>query len=209
MINRPNNWDNVHAASDRQKLPLGAYVCTIVQANIQNSSYGDQLYVLFDISAGEWAGYYKEDFDRNQRADKKWKGVLRLWLPKDDGSDNDEWTKSILKGFTTAVEESNRGYHWDWDERSLRKKEIGILFRNEEWEYEGKTGWAVRPFRAISVDAVEDGAFTIPKDKLLKNKPAPTAGSYDTPTFDSYSTPASATYSDFTMLEDEDAQLPF
>ena len=82
-------------------------------------------------------------------------------------------------------------------------------FRNEEWEYEGKTGWAVRPFRAISVDAVEDGAFTIPKDKFLKNKPAPTAGNYDTPTFDSYSTPASATYSDFTMLEDEDAQLPF
>lgn len=209
MINRPSNWDNVQAFSDRQKLPVGAYICTIVQANIQNNSYGDQLCVGFDISAGEWAGFYEEDFRQNQLKDKKWKGVLRLWLPKDDGSDKDEWTKSILKGFITAVEESNRGYTWDWDERSLKKKEIGILFRNEEWEYEGKTGWATRPFRAISVDAVEDGSITIPKDKPLKNKPVAAAAGYDIPTFGSYSVPASAPTSDFTMLEDEDAQLPF
>lgn len=210
MINRPSNWDNVQAFTDRQKLPVGAYVCTIVQANIQNNSYGDQLCVGFDISAGEWAGYYEEDFRQNQREDKKWKGVLRLWLPKDDGSDKDEWTKSILKGFITAVEDSNRGYTWDWDERSLKKKEIGILFRNEEWEYEGKTGWAVRPFRAICVDAVEDGNYTLPKDKPLKNKTAPAYPVPDysspAPSFDGY---ASASSNAFAMLEDEDAQLPF
>lgn len=157
MINKPSNWNNVQAFSDRQKLPLGAYVCTIKRAAVQRNDYGDQLCVLFDISAGEFAGYYDEDFKRNQREDKKWKGVLRLWLPKNDGSDKDEWTKSILKGFVTSVEESNRGYTWDWDEKSLAKKEIGILFRNEQWEYNGKSGWAVRPFRAISVDSVEDG----------------------------------------------------
>ena len=202
MINRPNNWDNVQAFSDRQKLPVGAYVCEIKQAVVQENKYGNQLCVLFDISAGEWGGYYGDDFNRNQREDKKWKGVLRLWLPKEDGSDKDEWTKSILKGFIAAVEESNRGYTWNWDERTLAKKEIGILFRNEEWEYEGKTGWATRPFRAISVDSVEDGAYTIPKDRLLKNKPAPA----QTPIYDNYPVPGA---SDFTMLENDDAQLPF
>ena len=202
MINRPNNWDNVQAFSDRQKLPVGAYVCEIKQAVVQENSYGNQLCVLFDISAGEWGGYYSDDFNRNQREDKKWKGVLRLWLPKEDGSDKDEWTKSILKGFISAVEESNRGYTWNWDEKSLAKKEIGILFRNEEWEYEGKTGWATRPFRAISVDSVEDGSYTVPKDKPLKNKPAPA----QTPTYGNYPIPGS---SDFTMLENGDEQLPF
>lgn len=202
MINRPNNWDNVQAYSDFQKLPVGAYVCTIKWAAVQASDYGTQLCVLIDINAGEYAGYYQEDYNRNQRKDKKWKGVLRLWLPKEDGSDKDEWTKSILKGFVTAVEESNRGYKWDWNEKSLAKKEIGILFRNEEWEYEGKTGWATRPFRAISVDSVEDGSYTIPKDRPLKNKPA----SAQMPTYSNYPVPGA---SDFSMLEDDDAQLPF
>ena len=202
MITRPNNWDNVQAFSDRQKLPVGAYVCYIKQAVVQENSHGNQLCVLFDISAGEYAGYYDDDFKRSQREDKKWKGVLRLWLPKEDGSDKDEWTKSILKGFIAAVEESNRGYTWNWDERTLAKKEIGILFRNEEWEYEGKTGWATRPFRAISVDSVEDGSYTIPKDRPLKNKPTPV----QVPTYDNYSVPGA---SDFTMLENDDEQLPF
>lgn len=202
MINRPNNWDNVQAFSDRQKLPVGAYVCDIKQAVVQENSYGGQLCVLFDISAGEYAGYYDDDFKRNQREDKKWKGVLRLWLPKEDGSDKDEWTKSILKGFIAAVEESNRGYKWDWNEKSLAKKEIGILFRNEEWEYEGKTGWATRPFRAISVDSVEDGSYTVPKNRPLKNKSVPA----QMPTYSNY--PVSGA-SDFSMMEDDDAQLPF
>ena len=216
MITKPNNWDDVRAYSgSRQKLPAGAYVCDIIQAVVQNNNYGQQLCVLLDINSGEWAGYYAEDFGNNQREDKKWKGVLRLWLPVNDGSDKDEFTKSILKGFITAVEESNRGYTWNWDERTLAKKEIGVLFRNEEWEWNGKSGWSVRPFRAISVDSVEDGNFTVPKDKPLKNKNTSTdsfggfsngysaeSGYSNTPT----PTPG---YDDFSMMQEDDSQLPF
>ncbi len=64
--------------------------------------------------------------------DKKWKGVIRQFLPKDDGTDNDEWTKSSFKGLTTAFEHSNPGYTWNWEETSLVGKLVGILFRNEE-----------------------------------------------------------------------------
>lgn len=216
MITKPNNWDDVRAYSgSRQKLPAGAYVCDIIQAVVQSNNYGQQLCVLLDINSGEWAGYYAEDFGSNQREDKKWKGVLRLWLPVNDGSDKDEFSKSILKGFITAVEESNRGYTWNWDERTLAKKEIGILFRNEEWEWNGKSGWTAKPFRAISVDSVEDGNFTIPNDKPLKNKATSTdsfggfsngysaeSGYSNTPT----PTPG---YDDFSMMQGDDSQLPF
>lgn len=208
MIQKPNNWENVRAFSDFQKLPLGAYVCTIKQAVVRKTEYGDQLCIAFDISTGEWAGYYQDEFDSNPRDDKKWKGVLRQFLPKNDGSDRDEWAKSLLKGLTTAVEESNRGYTWDWEEKSLAGKEIGILMRNEEWEYNGKHGWAVRPFRAISVDSIADATFKLPKDKPLKGRenasnqygqaPAPDFGGYN-----------AAPASDFVMLEDDDMQLPF
>ena len=206
MIQKPNNWENVRAFSDFRKLPLGAYVCIIKQATVKRTDYGDQLCILFDISEGEWAGYYQDDFDSNTRDDKKWKGVLRQFLPKNDGSDKDEWAKSLLKGLTTAVEESNRGYVWDWNEQGLAKKEIGILMRNEEWEYNGKTGWAVRPFRAISVDSVGDGSYTLPKDKPLKNKTADVYGGSAAPEFGSYNTAPAA---DFQMLVDDDYQLPF
>lgn len=170
MIRRPNNWNEVQEFSDRPKLPLDAYVCNVRKAVIQSNEYGEQLCLLFDIAEGEFKGFFDDDFKASTRADKKWKGVLRQFIPKDDGSEKDEWTKSSFKGMVTAFEKSNPGYQWNWDEASLVGKVVGILFRNEEWEYEGKTGWAVRPFRAISVDSVRNEDFTLPKDKPLKNK---------------------------------------
>lgn len=170
MITKPNNWENVREFMDRPKLPVDGYICKIFQANVVDMDYGQQLCLLIDITEGQYAGFYKRDFDASTLADKKWKGVLRLWLPKNDGSEKDEWAKSGLKGFVTSVEKSNPGYIWNWDEKSLKGKTIGIIFRNEEWEYQGKHGWAVRPFRASSVDTIRNGDFTIPEDKPLKKE---------------------------------------
>lgn len=208
MIRKPNNWENVREFSDREKLPLGAYVCRV--KNVRVDAYDEissQLVIQFDIAEGEYADFYKREFANNTLANKKFKGVLRVWLPKDDGSDNDEWTKSTFKGMCTAFEKSNPGYVWNWNEQTLVGRMVGILFRNEEWEYDGKTGWAVRPFRAITVDSVRSETFTIPKDKPLKNKASSGFG-------DSYGGNYSGGYdsgysSDFAELDDSDAQLPF
>lgn len=177
MIRKPNNWNEVQEFSDRQKLPLGAYVCKVKQVRIQDNSFGDQLCMLFDISEGEYAGFFQKDYNGNAAQDKKWRGVLRVWIPNDDGSEKDEITKRSFKGMVTAFEKSNPGYQWNWNENSLVGKDIGILFRNEEWDYNGKHGWAVRPFRTISVDTVRDESYTLPKDKPLSatTNVAPTA----------------------------------
>lgn len=185
MIRRPTNWNDVKEFSDRQKLPLGAYVCKVKKAVVQETEWGEQLCILFDIAEGEYSGFFSNEFSANTNPDKKWKGVLKQWLPKDNGTEKDEWTKSSLKGMITAFEKSNAGYHWDWNEASLTGRLIGILFRNEEWEYEGKSGWAVRPFRAISVDSVLEKTFTLPKDKPLK-KESVTSGYVNAPVPDSY-----------------------
>ena len=203
MIRKPNDWENVQAFGERRSLPVGAYICKIIQAVVRDSGYGDQLNIVFDISEGEYAGFFKDGFDSNPREDKKWKGVLRQFLPKDDGSEKDGWTKSSLKGLITAIEESNPGYTWNWDERTLAGKVIGIIFRNEEWEYDGKTGWATRPFRACSTDAVYDGRYMLPKDKPLKNNAAPALY----PVYGSVSTPAPV--NDYAMYGDDDDNLPF
>lgn len=176
MIRKPQNWENVQAMSDRVKLPLGAYVCKIKKAVVQNNNYGDQLSILFDIVEGEHAGFFERDYQGNQNADRKWKGVMRQWLPTDDGSDSDEMTKRVLKGLVTSLEKSNPGYTCfggsGWDETTLAGKMIGVLFRNEEWEWQGKAGWTVRPFRALSVETVRSGDYTLPKDKPLNNSGA-------------------------------------
>lgn len=171
MIKKPMNWENVQEFSERKALPLGAYVCKVKQARVQDNSYGSQLAILFDISEGEHAGFYNQEYAANTMEGKKWKGVLRVWLPKDDGSDKDEITKRVLKGMVSAFEASNLGYRWDWNENSLAGKTIGIMYRNEEWKNrEGKCIWSVNPFKAISADTVREGSYTLPKDKPLNGK---------------------------------------
>ena len=199
MIKRPNNWNEVQELSDRPKLPLGAYVCKVKKAVVQSNDYGSQLCVLFDIVEGDFKGYFDNEFKNNTNENKKWKGVLRQWLPKDDGSEQDEWTKSSFKGMTVAFERSNPGYQWNWDEASLVGKLIGIIFRNEEWEYNGKSGWAVRPFRAIDVDLVRVAEYKMPKDKPLKNKTSD----------DSFSGFGNASIGGFEEVVADDTDLPF
>lgn len=170
MITKPQNWENVQAMSDRVKLPLGAYVCKVLKATVETNQYGEQLLLGFDIVEGEYKDFYRKEFNANPNQDKKWKGILRLWLPKNNGDEKDEITKRILKGMVTAFEKTNPGYTFNWDEQSLVGKTVGILFRNEEWEYNGKSGWTVKPFRAMSADTVRSGDYTLPKDKPLANK---------------------------------------
>lgn len=201
MIKRPTNWNEVKEFTGRPKLPLGAYVCRVKKVAVQSTDYGDQLCVLFDICEGEFKDFFNNEFVANTMEDQKWKGVLRQFLPKDDGSEKDEWTKSSFKGMVTSFEKSNPGYQFDWNEASLVGKLVGILFRNEEWEYGGKTGWAVRPFKALSVDSVRSGDFTLPKDKPLKNRPNDYGFTNPMPNFPEYS--------GFAPLPDTSDDLPF
>ena len=176
-----NNWENVKAASEFVPLPAGGYIVELKNAKVkeyknQNGDAFERFEIAIDIAEGEFKDYYANDYCNQTNEDKKWKGVLRLYMPKEDGSEQDEWTKSRFKSFIEAVEDSNPGFHWDWDESKLRGKKIGCLFRLEEWEYNGKTGKKAQPFKAVSVEKIKSGNFKIPKEKLLeKNESAPTA----------------------------------
>lgn len=172
-MKKPKNWDNVKPAGEYIELPLGAYICKIldVKENHFDKSNSDTLDMSIDIESGEYKDYYRNEYQSQTQEDKKWKGLLRYFLPKDDGSENDGWTQSTLKALIEAVEDSNPGYHFDWEHPELLKgKKLGVIFRNEEWQYQEKNGWKVRPFRGISIDAFNDKKYTLPKDKPLKNK---------------------------------------
>lgn len=178
-----NDYDKVQTLSERPELPIGAYECIIIGAEErtfegQNGTFS-QLYIAIDINAGEYKGFYANDYQINKRSneDAKWKGILKLYIPVDDGSDKDNLTKSIFKTATTAIEDSNNGYHWDWNEKGLKGKKVGCVFRNEQWVYNDKQGWKAQPFKFISLDDLANGKFKIPQPKPHKdaiyNEPAP------------------------------------
>lgn len=170
MIRKPSNWENVQEYSVREKLPVGAYVCKVKQVAVQQNNYGDVLCILYDIAEGDYQGFYNRDYQGQNNDTKKWRGVLRMWLPKDDGTPKDESTKRMFKGMVTSFEESNPGYKWNWQEDSLVGKTVGIIYRNEEWEYNGKGGWSAKPLRCMSAQKVRNGDFTIPADKPLRGE---------------------------------------
>ena len=91
-------------------------------------------------------------------------------VPKDDGSDKDDWTKKNFNGAMYAVEASNNGFRWDWNEKTLEGKTVGVLFRNFEWEVNGKTGWSTECGMLIPAEDARTGNFKPMKDRPLKNK---------------------------------------
>ncbi len=172
-MQKPKDWENVKASGDFIPLPAGGYICKIMEAREVtypgNGEPFNKLEVSIDITEGEFKGHYADDYRTQQQEDKKWRGILRLYLPKDDGSEKDGWTQSTLKAFIEAVEESNPGFHWEWDESKLKDKKLGVLFREEEWSFNDRTGWKTQPFKGISVERIKAGKFKVPAKRPLKN----------------------------------------
>lgn len=182
MIKKPQNWEKVQAITERKALPAGGYIIKIIAAKVSTYEYNgnsfDKLEIAFDINDGEYKGFYQQDFDSQQQEDKRWKGVKRFNVPTDDGSDADALSQRILKGATEALEDSNPGYHWDWDETKLKGKIVGCIFRLEEWIMNGKKGWKAQPFKFVPVEDIKSGNFKQPKFKSHRDFPNDTPDNY-------------------------------
>ncbi len=158
-------------AGARAKLPAGGYVCTIMSAKEDTYSNGNHVLIIaIDVTEGEYKGFWKSDYDNNTNEDKKWRGTVRVNVPKDDGSEQDAWTKRQFENSIWAIEQSNPGYHWDWDEKKLKGKTVGVIYRNREWEMNGNTGWTTEAGALTSVDKIRNNTFRPLKDKPLVNK---------------------------------------
>lgn len=162
------DFKNVQGYSEYKALPKGAYVLKIMQAVPGNNDFNSWIEVSFDIAEGEYKDFYMQDWKNQTGEDKKWRGTYRLYETKDDGSEQDMWRARTLKTFTTALEESNAGYHWDWDESKWKGLFVGGLFRNEQYQKnDGTIGNTVRMSRATTVECVRTGDYRLPNDRLV------------------------------------------
>ena len=154
-------------------LPKGAYVIKILRAEeTQNKDgKGSHIRVAFDIAEGEYKDFYKTQYEANTNEDKHWPydGMYNLSAPDDN---SEQWMIDNFGTFIAALEDSNDGYHWDWDEKKWKGLVIGALFRIEQNEGNGKVYDHTRPYWFRKAQVVRDGKFgMLPKDKLLKAKP--------------------------------------
>lgn len=191
MIKAYNGFKAEKSGSGRAILPAGGYIASIVGAREEETDYGKKLILAFDIAEGEFKGFFDKDFKDNTSEDKKWRGTYRLTIPVGDGTEKDGWSVKKFNNFVYSVEDSNPGYSWDWDEAKLKGKKIGVVFRNEEWEKNGRSGWTTKCGAVYSTSDIRECKFKQLADKPLEKKSSVQA-----------TTP-------FTAYSDADGDLPF
>lgn len=190
---KPFNGYEAKRQSSREILPAGGYVVKVLDVQEVTYTWGSVLEISFDVLEGDRKGFFAADYKSQTQEDKKWRGKYRLSEPKEDGSEKDEWTKRTFGGAMFAFEDSNAGFHWDWDENQLKGKVVGALFREKEWEMNGNSGWTTECCKLIPVEDIRQNRFKMPKPKPLAEKPK---------------TPVYTSTADFEEIVDDD-ELPF
>lgn len=131
--------------------PVGAYVVEIKKA-VEVDHFGrPAIEVTFDICEGEYKGRYMEVW---KDQDEKWgkayyKGTFRL-IPADGDKLSESYERSLQGKFEHnlwCIEQSNGFdsnneplYHWDWDEKKLVGKKVGINVRKLIYTGKDKDG---------------------------------------------------------------------
>ena len=161
-------FETTRPYSNIERLPAGGYVVKILDAEEVEYSWGRVLVISFDVSEGEHKGFFRQNYEDQQVEDRKWKGTYRMNLPKEDGSEKDEWTARRFRTDMDAIRDSNPGFHWDWNEKGLKGKIVGALFRNKEYEFNGIRGFFTECCAFTDTGIIRSNKFKMPKDKLLK-----------------------------------------
>lgn len=148
-----------------ENLELGGHLLTIVDIGEHTSeiSGNTSLRVCVDIAKGDkQEGFFKTQYDNNTSQDKKWSNGGTKYLSLKDEQ------IAYLKGFITAIENSNAGFRFNtkgtWDQ--LKGLKIAGQFGLEEYlDNEGHTRTATRLIQFRSVDKL--GEIKIPRVKKL------------------------------------------
>lgn len=123
-------------------LPAGPYVAVIKNVKIDGNDPDQQLVLRLDILEGEHKDYFTNRYKKESESGKfepRYKGDFRIRIPNENNT-KAMYPESDLRRFNDAIyrlEKSNPGYTWDWDEKGLIGKVVGINM--QEAEYNGST----------------------------------------------------------------------
>ena len=161
------------------QLPVGAYVCQVLDAKIEGTEPDQRLAVVFEIYEGEYKGWYMQKYkaqkERGSNYEIKYKGVLRLRIPNPDNK-KAQYPESDQRRFNDMIarfQNSNPNTEFyteaGFDENLLKGKLIGISVAEDE--YNGAT--FTKPVRFENVDDVRQGLVKPIERKTEDPTPAP------------------------------------
>lgn len=164
--------------------PAGVYIGQIMAVRVVDAdgvkTFRDWLEVMLEITEGDYKGrftaVYNDQKERFGAENTRYRGTFRIAIPSGK-EDEEEWVRRSFEGNLWCVEQSNPGYHWDWDENKLTGKKIGINLRTRLYTYNDKDKETVEVARFETIDDVKTG----------KAKPAKVRDQRkhdDTPSFD-------------------------
>ena len=170
MITLPNNWNTVKADDGSFKgLEAGVYKMVVRQATVKQSKSGKEMLVLcFDIADGEYKDYFMDLYTkRHEEAAQKGEQAKYpnngCYYQLTEGD-----FLPRFKHFINVFEESNPGYTFTGDEKTLVGKVFGGVMREEEYEsrQDGSIKTTVRCDRIVPVSKIE--TTKVPDCKKLK-----------------------------------------
>lgn len=162
-------YDKTKRRKSFEQLPKGAYVIEIKGAKLEKWPSGDQyVNIAFDIAEGEYKGIYSSQFENDSREDKKWPfdAVFKLNVPTDS---SEPYVWNNWNTFFADLEDSNGGFVFSGDLKTLKGKKIGARFHNKQSEYNGNVYDHIVMKYTSTVEDVRSGkaAKFLPKDKLI------------------------------------------
>lgn len=163
-------YDKSKRRKTYEALPKDAYVVIIKGAKIEpnKSGAGEHITIIFDIAEGKYKDFYLRQFEANTNEDKTWPydAVFRINIPYEGCED---WLWTNYNTFFADLEDSNNGFVFDGDIKSLRNKLIGGKFHIEQSEYNGNVYDHTRLRYTCVADDVRNGkAGKLPNDKLIE-----------------------------------------
>lgn len=172
-----NNYDNVkpnYGGSGRKEEP-GGYIVKITF--VEDNPKKEYLRIEWDYVDDDLAGAHRECYDSYGF----WPAPLfRSYKEKAAG---------MFKAFIESVEKSNEGFVWNWNERDLVGKWVGVVTREEEYtSNSGELKTRIIVDRVLPAVDILNGNFTVlpTKRKEASNRSnavvdmtAPTNESFD------------------------------
>lgn len=162
------NWANIHESGSFHRLKPGGYLVKIL--NVQDVPDKQYLRISFDIADGSEKGFFKKQYDSDTRTERKWPNAGSFVRSYKDSA------AGMFKGFIGAVERSNKGFAWAWDEKALVGKVVGVIIGEEQYQNQkGQVRDRTYVASIRSIDVIKSGEYEVPEKKLLDVAKATTA----------------------------------
>ena len=171
-MKRIENWDSIVESTSFKRLAPNGYIVKILK--VEDHPDKEYLKIYFDVNGGEDKGYFKSQFEKDTRKERKWPNAGTFIRSYKDSA------ASMFKGFINAIEKSNKGYQWNFDEKTLVNKVVGLIIADEQYQNQ-KGQVRVRNYVAAvrSVETIEKGEYEIPALKELTTTKTTTAPAND------------------------------